>query len=410
MRASGQALVERQRTVLEQARSPFGNCRLKEGVMVFLAQGGSFNKGYHLGQNGGVARDLNILCNGIGKPNTIVGHARAKAATRFRQPPVLDIAFNELPRRRSQEVCASNIGTRQAKCQHILQLIAKAICATCLIEPGARPHAASQGLIWQPPIQKNVEGAIRGFDLDNAENVIPLFSDRGKCRIEVSVTVFPDERWCVGLRGGLAKEENDFRCGARSKQQFRLQGAAGIKPSAHAIGKINARGEPQRSIECAIASNEFRAVARVRGLSRIQVSEGHALAKLVVPGVLCEERARLRINLRYNKRRGRGAVVAKNPLHISRNRKPSLACRLIDQLQSRNLYRVVKRNELQQLKRNSMRDMFETAVALPVPDSVGRGLLQDRKRGRPPQVSRVLITHIDCLPRRVANGIVRPWG
>ena len=77
---------------------------------------------------------------------------------------------------------ARNIRTRQAKRQDVLQLIAKAIGATRLVQPGAPPHAASQRLIRQPSIQKYVEGPIRGFDLDNTE-AVPLIGDCGKYRI-----------------------------------------------------------------------------------------------------------------------------------------------------------------------------------------------------------------------------------
>src|SRR5436305_8174174 len=240
MRAGSEALVERQCAVFEQARAPVGDRRLEEGVVVPLAQGWPLKKGDNLGQNGDVARDLNILSNGIGKPDSIIRHARAKTSIRFRQPPVLDIAFDELPRRRPQEMRTSNIGTRQAKRQHILQLIAKAICPARLVEPGAPPYAASQRLIWQPAIQKNVEGAIRGFDLDNTQDALPLISDCGKYRIYVSVTIFPDKGLCVRFRGGLPKGEHDFRCGARSKHQMGLQGATGIKPRADTIGKNSA--------------------------------------------------------------------------------------------------------------------------------------------------------------------------
>jgi hypothetical protein len=79
----------------------------------------------------------------ISEPAAVVGDARADAASGFRQPPMLHIAFEELARRRAQQVLARNVGPRHAQRHHILQLIAKAIGAARLIESGARPDAAA---------------------------------------------------------------------------------------------------------------------------------------------------------------------------------------------------------------------------------------------------------------------------
>ena len=80
VRTGGQTLVERERAVLEQACFPFGNRRLEKDVALFLTQDRSLKEGNHLGQNSGVACNLNILGDGISKPDTIISHARAYAA------------------------------------------------------------------------------------------------------------------------------------------------------------------------------------------------------------------------------------------------------------------------------------------------------------------------------------------
>src|SRR5919197_6758782 len=55
-----------------------------------------------------------------------------------------------------------------------------------------------------------------------------------------------------------------------------------------------------------------------------------------------------------------------------------------------------------------MRAVLEACVALPVADDVGRGGLVDRQRGRSPQISRLIVTDVDALARRIADRIVRP--
>src|SRR5881409_3622279 len=43
-----------------------------------------------------------------------------------------------------------------------------------------------------------------------------------------------------------------------------------------------------------------------------------------------------------------------------------------------------------------------------MPDDVGRDLLADRERRRPPQIPGLLIPDVDGLTRRIADRIVRP--
>ena len=59
-----------------------------------------------------------------------------------RQPPMLHVAFDELARRRAEQMLARQRGLRDRQRHHVLQLIAKAVRAARLVECRARPDAA----------------------------------------------------------------------------------------------------------------------------------------------------------------------------------------------------------------------------------------------------------------------------
>ena len=90
---------------------------------------------------------------------------------------MLHVAFAELMRRGAQEMLAGEGGLGMHQRHHILQLVAEAEGSAGLIEPGASPQAAAQGLIQQPAVGHHINGGIGGFDLHGAERPIPIFPD-----------------------------------------------------------------------------------------------------------------------------------------------------------------------------------------------------------------------------------------
>ena len=82
--------------------------------------------------------------------------------------------------------------------------------------------------------------------------------------------------------------------------------------------------------------------------------------------------------------------------------------RLIADLQPGNLDRVFERHVLQQLERDAVRGVLETAVALAVPNDIGRGLLANRQRGGAPEFAVVFVANVDHFARPVADRIVGP--
>ena len=87
---------------------------------------------------------------------------------------MLHIAFAELMCRGAQEVFAGESWFGMHQRHHILQLVAEAEGSTGLVEPGACPEAAAQGLIQQPAVGHHINGGIGGFDLHRAERPIPI--------------------------------------------------------------------------------------------------------------------------------------------------------------------------------------------------------------------------------------------
>jgi hypothetical protein len=72
-------------------------------------------------------------------------------------PPVLDVSFDELSRRGTQEMIPTKIRLRVQERKHILQLISKAERAPWLVWAAPRPDAAAQVLIQQPSVHNQVE-------------------------------------------------------------------------------------------------------------------------------------------------------------------------------------------------------------------------------------------------------------
>src|SRR3954471_17204016 len=99
--------------MIEQTCLTAGNRGLKEEIALTFAERRTVEERHDLIENGGIARDLHIKCNHVWEPDTIVGHASAYAATRFRQPPVLNVPLDELSPSRAQHMRTCNIRTRQ---------------------------------------------------------------------------------------------------------------------------------------------------------------------------------------------------------------------------------------------------------------------------------------------------------
>src|SRR5438045_5765645 len=87
------------------------------------------------------------------KPQKIVTDSAANAGARFWMPPVLDIAFYELPCVRTQNVVASQLWRSVHEGHHVLQLITEPVSAARLIQGRAAQDSAAEGLRPQQAVE-----------------------------------------------------------------------------------------------------------------------------------------------------------------------------------------------------------------------------------------------------------------
>ena len=73
-----------------------------------------------------------------------------------------------------------------------------------------------------------------------------------------------------------------------------------------------------------------------------------------------------------------------------------------------DLYRCVRRNELEQLERYAVAGMLEPAVATPVTGDIHAGLVADRQGRGAPQRARVVVSNVDRFAGLIPDRIVRP--
>src|SRR5579872_7477079 len=156
MDPESEASLEGAGAVFEQGDGLVGDGRLEEAVMLSRLQRLTLQEGDGFVENGFVARNVDILADRISEPGAIIGDAGAHALAGMRQPPVLDVALDELPRRRAQQVRARHRRLRRGERHAVLELIAKAIGAARLIEGRPRPETAGERLIEQPAIEHDV--------------------------------------------------------------------------------------------------------------------------------------------------------------------------------------------------------------------------------------------------------------
>ncbi len=203
----------------------------------------------------------------------------------LRQPPVLDVAFDELPRRRPQQVLAGQRRARGGERHAVLQLVAEAVGAARLVEGGAGPDAAGERLVEQPAVQHDVHRPVGRLHLDRPEDVVPVLGRprtarrrgrrRGSCAISVS----------RALRRSRPR---------RGRRRARRSRSAAARPSSAARRRDRARRRRRRTAashrasaarrgERSVAADELAPVARPVRLAPAEVGEGDARPEGRVP-------------------------------------------------------------------------------------------------------------------------------
>src|SRR3954465_15623596 len=85
-------------------------------------------------EDSGVARNIDVVVEDVRQPYKIVRELRSDSAPTLRMPPMLHVAFDELPARRANDVFARDAGVRIHERHRILQLIAETESAPGLTE------------------------------------------------------------------------------------------------------------------------------------------------------------------------------------------------------------------------------------------------------------------------------------
>ena len=251
---------------------------------------------------------------GVGEPRAVVGDPRAHALPRLRQPPVLNVAFDELPCCCSQQVLARNLRSGGGERHAVLKLIAKAVGAACLIEGRAGPDTAGERLIEKPAVQHNVHRPIRRLHPDRTEDILPIPADIGQNGVKIGRAIARDQAPCLFRARSLAQKEHDFDGAVRWKPDGGAERGAGIKPCPNGVGERRRPGERCGVRERTVAANELPPVTRpvrltelppitrpVRLIS-VQIGKCDPRSESRVPRVAREHRAGQGINFRRHER------------------------------------------------------------------------------------------------------------
>src|SRR5579859_6981646 len=153
------------------------------------------------------------------------------------QPPMLDVALDELAGSRAQQVLACHGGLHGGQRHAVLQLVAKTIGTARLIEARACPDAAGQRLIEQPAVQHGVHRTIGRLHLDRAQHSVPVPADLRQNLVQIDLAVLRYERARILRTASLAKEKYDLEAGVWRQHGRSSQCSARIEAGAHLIGE-----------------------------------------------------------------------------------------------------------------------------------------------------------------------------
>src|SRR5262245_19957077 len=115
----------------------------------------------------------------------VVGDPSSNASAGRRMPPVLDVAFLELPRRRPKDVRPRLGRIAVNESQDVLKLVAEPVCAAGLVESRASPKSARKNLIEEPAILHDVHAGIRRRNLNTLEDSVPMRNGSLQCGLDM---------------------------------------------------------------------------------------------------------------------------------------------------------------------------------------------------------------------------------
>ena len=344
----------------------------------------------------------------IGQPDHIIRDHGPDTGSGARQPPMLNVAFHELPPRGIEDLVAREIRIVKQKRQRILKLVAESERPARLIEGRARPDAAGQALVRQPVIDHRIESLVRRLDLKRLEKAAPFLGVLSQALVEILCPMQRHERarLFLGTRVAEQPEQRDLAAGRHLDiaRHGRARVRSGFDPPGQRSTCRNGPGRLDRSV----MPDEFMAVGRHRLRLLVARQERDAVAVVEAVGIARQKSAGLGIQRRHDRRRGFPAIAAEHPFGIGVDPQPCRDRSGITDDKPRYLHGIDRIDELREFERNRASLGAEAAEPLPVPRLVKRpGIARDRREGRK-RLPAGMIEDVNRFARPVGDRIVRP--
>jgi hypothetical protein len=161
----------------------------------------------------------------VGEPRAVIGDPRAHPLPGMRQPPVLNVAFDELPRRCSQQVLARNLRSEAAS------------AVPSWSDRGSRrrhsPDRRQSGPIRQASLVESqpfsiIHGPVGRPYLDRAEHIVPVPAALGQDGVKIGRAIARDQAPRVFRARSLPEKEHDLDGAIRWEFDVGAQRATGI--------------------------------------------------------------------------------------------------------------------------------------------------------------------------------------
>ena len=393
-----------------EERSLFGrDVRPAVGVERLRSEDRGFQKRHRRIEHARVARRPNVVRHRIGKPEQVVGAAGACAPAARLVPPVLDIAFEELPARGPQEVFPEQIRPRQRKRHDVLKLVSKPEGPARLVIGRSGPQPAAHVLIEKPAVHQQVEGIVRRADLNRIEDRVPASAHgfeggiRGVHRAESAhqlagvVEILP-----------LADEESNAARLPRSQGDGYVQRCARIE-SRSETPRQRLAAKSRRLRQRAVAPEERQAVSRCRDKGLACVREGHTARELSVVRVPGQDRPGRCVVLGDHVSALAGAWWPQGPLVVGEHGQTARPSAFVGEREQRELHRVRRIDKHVEVLAYAVRHAGEAGKPGGVPDdeATARGRTAHRARRGRPRLACFVVAKEDRLGRGVGHGVVR---
>ena len=345
MRAkAGERAVDGARAVLVDRGLFARRLRLQVHFVLVRLERRRFDELDRLVEQRAIARGRHVVVRDEWQPQVIVRELRAHAGAPGRVPPMLSVALDELVRGRTQNLLARQVRRRPQEREHVLQLVAIAVCAARLVERRAAPQAAGQYLIEQPLVEQHVHALVGRLHLHRREHIRPETRGlvEGDARLR-GVTVFAGERAGLVAILSLAQHEHDLALAGRRQLDGDVQRRAGVHVRAEVLGQATAF-KGRRVVQRAVAADELGAVGGGADRRLARRRKRDALGEVRVVPVARVQRGRFQFEIGDNELLALLALDAQYPFAEIECAEFARLIRFVAQAQPQQLDRLVARH------------------------------------------------------------------